>query len=113
MENIIYNELIFRGYNVDVGVVEVRSNVNGKLDYKQLEVDFICNMGSNRYYIQSAYYIPNQEKMTQEERPLISIQDSFKKIIIVKDDIKAWRNDNGTLIMGLKDFLLNIDSLDK
>jgi len=113
MENIIYNELIFRGYNVDVGVVEVRNNINGKLEYKQLEVDFICNMGSNRFYIQSAYYIPNQDKMTQEERPLISIHDSFKKIIIIKEDIKAWRNDNGTLIMGLKDFLFNRDSLDK
>jgi len=70
-------------------------------------------MGSNRYYIQSAYYIPNQDKMIQEERPLISIRDSFKKIIIIKEDIKAWRNNNGTLIMGLKDFLLNRKSLDK
>lgn len=112
MENIIYNELLFRGYNVDVGVIEVRNNVGGKLDYKQLEVDFICNMGSNRYYIQSAFYIPDQDKMKQEERPLTSIQDSFKKIIIVKDDIKAWRNENGTLIMGLKEFLLNSNSLD-
>lgn len=112
MENIIYNELLFRGYNVDVGVIEVRNNVDGKLDYKQLEVDFICNMGSNRYYIQSAFYIPDQDKMKQEERPLTSIQDSFKKIIIVKDDIKAWRNENGTLIMGLKEFLLNSNSLD-
>lgn len=113
MENIIYNELLYRRYNVDVGVVEVRNNVDGKLDFKQLEIDFVCNMGSNRIYIQSAYYIPNQEKMAQEERPLNAVHDSFKKIIIVKDDIKSWRNDNGTLIMGLKEFLLNQDSLEK
>ncbi|MCF7930819.1 MAG: ATP-binding protein [Acholeplasmataceae bacterium] len=113
MENIIYNELLYRGYNIDVGVVELRNHVNGKLNYKQIEVDFVCNMGSNRYYIQSAYHIPNQEKMFQEERPLIAIHDSFKKIIIVKDDIKTWRNDHGTIIMGLKEFLLNSNSLEK
>lgn len=109
MENIIYNELLIRGYNVDVGVVEVRDSINGKLDYKQLEVDFVCNSGSDRIYIQSAYSIPNLEKMTQEERPLTSIHDSFQKIILVKDDIKAWRNDRGIRIMGLKEFLLSSD----
>lgn len=109
MENIIYNELLIRGYNVDVGVVEVRDSINGKLDYKQLEVDFVCNSGSDRFYIQSAYSIPNLEKMTQEERPLTAIHDSFQKIILVKDDIKAWRNDRGIRIMGLKEFLLSSD----
>lgn len=109
MENIIYNELRIRGYNVDVGVVEVRDSINGKLDFKQLEVDFVCNSGSDRFYIQSAYAISNLEKMTQEERPLASIHDSFQKIILVKDDIKAWRNDHGIRIMGLKEFLLSSD----
>jgi predicted AAA+ superfamily ATPase len=109
MENIIYNELLIRGYNVDVGVVEVRDSINGKLDYKQLEVDFVCNSGSDRFYIQSAYSIPNLEKMAQEERPLTAIHDSFQKIILVKDDIKAWRNDRGIRIMGLKEFLLSSD----
>jgi uncharacterized protein len=109
MENIIYNELRIRGYNVDVGVVEVRDSINGRLDYKQLEVDFVCNSGSDRFYIQSAYSISNLEKMTQEERPLTAIHDSFQKIILVKDDIKAWRNDRGIRIMGLKEFLLSSD----
>ena len=108
MENIIYNELLIRGYNVDVGVVEIR---NGN-DKKQLEVDFVCNLGSKRYYIQSALNIDEPEKALQETRPLNSIGDSFKKIIVVKDDIKLWRNDDGIVIMGIKEFLLNSNSLD-
>lgn len=111
MENIIYNELLYRGYNVDVGLVEVRNIEDGKLTYKQLEVDFICNFGSDKIYIQSAYMMPNSEKREQEERPLVAIKDSFKKVIIVREDIKAWRNENGTYIIGLKDFLLNTDKL--
>lgn len=111
MENIIYNELLNRGYNVDVGVIEERVLKENKLTYKQLEVDFICNLGSYRMYIQSAFQIPNEEKMKQEERSLRLINDSFKKIIIVKDNIKAWRNENGTLIISLQEFLLKPDSL--
>lgn len=107
MENIIYNELLLRGYNVDVGVVDVRE---GNLK-KQLEVDFVCNLGNNRYYIQSALNIEDPQKSLQESRPLNNIGDSFKKIIVVKDDIKLWRNDDGILIIGVQEFLLNKDSL--
>ena len=109
MENIIYNELILRGYNVDVGVVEVREKNKKR---KQLEVDFVCNLGSKRYYIQSALNMDDPEKTIQETRPLNSIGDSFKKIIVVKDDIKLWRNDDGIVIMGIQEFLLNKNSLD-
>ena len=113
MENIIYNELLIRGYNVDVGVVEINIiDEKNKKIRKQLEVDFVCNQGSKRYYIQSAFSIPNEEKMEQEKRPLNNIGDSFKKIIIVKDDIKLWRNEEGIVIMSLQEFLLNQNSLD-
>ena len=113
MENIIYNELLIRGYNVDVGVVEHwTTDMQGKRIKKQLEVDFVCNQGSKRYYIQSAFAIPDREKMEQEQNSLIRIDDSFKKIIIVKDYIKLWRNDQGVVIMSLQEFLLNNDSLD-
>ena len=108
MENIIYNELLIRGYNVDVGVVEVREE--GKR--KQLEVDFVCNLGNKRYYIQSALNLDTKEKTIQESRPLNNIGDSFKKIIVVKDNIKLWRTDDGIVIMGIQEFLLNKDSLD-
>ncbi len=107
MENIIYNELLTRGYNVDVGVVESR-NKNGRIYY---EIDFICNMGSNRYYIQSALNIDTSEKNVQESRPLNCVGDNFKKIIIVKDDISLWRNEDGILIIGIQEFLLNKNSL--
>lgn len=108
MENIIYNELLIRGYNVDVGVVEVREgNVR-----KQLEVDFVCNLGSKRYYVQSALNIDTPEKTLQETKSLNNIGDSFKKIIVVKDNIKLWRNDQGIVIMGIQEFLLNKNSLD-
>mgnify|MGYP002518852466 FL=1 len=108
MENIIYNELLIRGYNVDVGVVEIRENNQRK----QLEIDFVCNQGSKRYYIQVALNLDTQEKTKQESKSLNNIGDSFKKIIVVKDNIKLWRNDDGILIIGIQEFLLNKDSLD-
>ena len=113
MENIIYNELLVRGYNVDVGVIErFEKDSTDKTIRKQLEVDFVCNQSSKRYYIQSAFAIPNKEKMEQELKSLININDSFKKIIIVKDDINLWRNEEGILIISLEEFLLNPNSLD-
>lgn len=113
MENIIYNELLIRGFNVDVGVVEhSERDENGKVVRKRLEVDFICNRGNQRYYIQSAFAIPDSSKMHQEQKPLVHIGDSFKKIIVVKDRIKLWRNEEGIVIMGIIDFLLNQNSLD-
>jgi len=113
MENIIYNELLVRGFNVDVGVVEhTEKNEKGKAVRKRLEVDFVCNLGSRRYYIQSAFAIPDREKMEQEQNSLVRIDDSFKKIIVVKDRIKLWRNEKGIVVMGIMDFLLNPDSLD-
>lgn len=112
MENIIYNELRTRGYHVDVGMVEVREpDKSGKLFRKQLEVDFVVNQGSQRYYIQSAFAMPTLEKEVQESASLLRIKDSFKKIIIVKDDIKPKRNEDGILTIGLKDFLLDKNSL--
>ena len=113
MENIIYNELLVRGYNVDVGVIErFEKDSTDKTIRKQLEVDFVCNQSSKRYYIQSAFAIPNKEKIEQEQKSLININDSFKKIIIVKDDINLWRNEEGILIISLEEFLLNPNSLD-
>ena len=112
MENTIYNELIYRGYNVDVGVVEIRIDENGKKVRRQLEVDFVVNQGSKRYYIQSAYALPNQEKIEQEQASLVKIPDSFKKIIITGGNAPVWRNDHGITIMGLFEFLLNENSLD-
>lgn len=112
MENIIYNELRTRGYHVDVGMVEAREpDKSGKLIRKQLEVDFVVNQGSQRYYIQSAFAMPTLEKEAQESASLLRIKDSFKKIIIVKDDIKPKRNEDGILTIGLKDFLLDKNSL--
>jgi predicted AAA+ superfamily ATPase len=108
MENIIYNELCMRGYGVDVGIVEIRElNEVGNSVRKQIEVDFVVNRGSQRYYIQSAYALPSEEKIKQEERPLRAIPDSFKKIIVVKDDILPRRNEDGILILGLRQFLLD------
>ena len=108
MENIIFNELLYRGYNVDVGVVEIREGD----DKKQVEVDFVCNQYNKRYYIQSALSLPTREKTIQEERPLMNIPDNFKKIIVVKDDIKSWISEEGISIVGLKEFLLNPNSMD-
>lgn len=113
MENIIYNELLVRGFNVDVGVVDYsQRDENGKSIRKRLEVDFICNKGSKRYYIQSAFAIPDEEKMKQEKSSLVRIGDSFKKMIVVKDNIKIWRNEEGIVVMGIMDFLLDPNSLD-
>lgn len=113
MENIIYNELKSRGYSVDVGVVEKREvDSNGKEKKKQLEIDFIANLGSKRYYIQSAYSMPTEEKRIQEKTSLISVKDSFKKIILVKDVVKVSRDEDGIMMMNIYDFLLNKDSLD-
>ena len=114
MENIIYNELRRRGCKVDVGMVEQRFVDNdGKWQRKQLEVDFVVNEGNQRYYIQSALALPDEEKRNQEMGSLLRINDSFKKISIVKDDIKPWRDENGILTMGLLDFLMNADSLEQ
>lgn len=112
MENIIYLELRRRGYNVDVGVIESKERKENEFTYKQLEVDFIANKGNNKIYIQSAFSIPDEEKRKQEERPLLKINDSFKKIIIVKDYIKRSRNENGIITMSVFDFLLDPNSLD-
>lgn len=112
MENIIYNELLVRDFNVDVGIVEYYTkNEQGKQQRKSLEVDFVCNKGSQRYYIQTAFAIPDREKMEQEQNSLVRINDSFKKIIVVNDNIKPWYNDEGILVMGLQQFLLQPDSL--
>ena len=114
MENIIYNELVVRDYNVDVGlVIYSQKNKDNKLIRKQLEVDFVCNKGSRRYYIQSAFSIPDSEKMQQESNSLQRIDDSFKKIIVVKDIMKPRYTDDGILVMNVYDFLLDKDSLDK
>lgn len=113
MENIIYNELLIRGFNVDVGIIEhMIRNKNGKQQLVQLEVDFVCNMGSNRYYIQSAFSISDETKMIQETSSLDKINDSFKKIIVTQDLGKPWRNEKGYLIINILDFLLNPNSLD-
>lgn len=113
-ENIIYNELRRRGCKVDVGMVEQRFvDDDGKWKRKQLEVDFVVNQGNQRYYIQSALALPNEDKRKQEMGSLLRINDSFKKMIIVKDDIKPWRDENGILTMGLLDFLMNADSLEQ
>ena len=112
MENIVYNELLIRGYNVDVGIVDVfAKSSEGKKVHKQLEVDFVVNQGSQRYYIQVAYDMTSEEKQTQELNSLRNIPDSFKKIIIVNGTKKPWRNEEGFVIMGMKYFLLNADSL--
>ncbi len=112
MENIIYNELRIRGFQVDVGVVQKREqNGAGKLSKKQLEIDFIANLGSRRYYIQSALSMPSTEKMAQEKASLLLVDDSFKKIIVVKDVIKPTQDNHGITTIGLYDFLLHENSL--
>ena len=113
MENIIFNELLSRDFNVDIGLVVVSQKDNdGRLIRKQLEVDFVCNKGSKRYYVQSAFAIPDTEKMQQESNSLLRIDDSFKKIIVVKDTPAPWYTENGILVIGIYDFLLNMNSLD-
>ena len=113
IENIIFNELKVRGYNVDVGVVVMNEvDKNGKKIRKQLEVDFVCNKGSQRFYIQSVYALPDKEKMEQEQRSLVNTGDGFKKIIITKDAVAPLYNDEGILVMSVYDFLLNPDSME-
>lgn len=113
MENIIYNELRYRGYSVDVGVVEKREmRENGKQIRKALEIDFVANLGSQRYYIQSTLSMPTPEKQIQEKTSLINVADSFKKIIIVKDIVNVKRDENGIVTMSIYDFLLKENSLD-
>ena len=114
MENLIYNELCARGFNVDVGIVQINTcDKGGKMVRKQLEVDFVCNKGSKRYYIQSAFAMPDREKTEREQRPLMKIEDNFKKIIITKDSPAPWYTEEGILVMSIYDFMLNESSLDE
>lgn len=112
MENIIYNELIYRGFNVDVGVVPVQRMDNGVRKRSQLEVDFVCNKGYERYYIQSALEMATEEKIRQEMASLRNIDDSFKKIVVVGTHQPLYKNENGFTIMSVYDFLLNENSLE-
>ena len=110
MENVIYNELRMRGFRVDVGNLNiVERGKDGKPVKKQLEVDFICNKGSKKYYIQSAYMLGTEEKVAQEIRPFLKINDSFKKIVITSDTPKPFYNDDGIMMMNVFDFLLKPD----
>ena len=114
MENVIYNELRMRGYHVDVGVVPIaEKDAEGKVTRKQLEVDFVCNLGSSRYYIQSAYSLPDEAKRAQEIRPFRKIDDSFKKIIVTKDVVPPYYDEYGILTLNIYDFLLDPKSLEK
>lgn len=114
MENIIYNELLYRGYSVDVGMVEVATtDKNGKFIRKQFEVDFVVNDSDQRYYIQSAFAIPDEEKKRQETSSFRNINDSFKRVVVVKDDITPYRDEQGDLFIGLFDFLLDPELLIK
>ena len=112
MENVIYNELKIRGFSVDVGVVDTREIVNGKRQLKQLEIDFIANKGNKKYYVQSAYALPTTEKVEQEKRSLKKVSDSFKKIVIVKDNVRPQVDENGIVTIGLINFLLDENSLE-
>lgn len=112
LENIVYNELKVRGFNVDVGVVEFYQSKNGKSVLNSAEVDFVCNLADKRYYIQVAYSLPTLEKLNQEKNSLIRIEDSFKKIIIAKDLSRSHYNEDGIFMLNLFDFLLNKNSLD-
>lgn len=112
MENIIYNELIYRGFSVDIGVVEIsEKNRNNLFVRKSIEIDFIVNKGNSKVYIQSSYHLPTEEKLNQEIRPFLNTKDFFKKIIIVHDDIKRKKDENGIITMSIKDFLLFEDLL--
>lgn len=113
MENVIYNELLLRGFSVDVGIVEYSIKMDdGKSKRLQLEVDFVANKGSQRYYIQSAFAIPDEEKRNQETRVFSRIGDSFKKIVVVRDDIIPWHDENGILYIGVEQFLLEENSME-
>ena len=113
MENVIFNELKVRGYAVDVGVIDVRDPVDGKYKLKHLEIDFIASKGARKYYIQSAYEMPTEEKLRREKRSLIKVGDSFKKIVIVKENIRPQLDEHGIVTMGLINFLLDQNSLDQ
>lgn len=113
MENVIYNELLIRGFNVDVGVVPVVTrDTNGKQVRSQLEIDFVCNQGSKRYYIQSAFRMNDEEKQMNEQAPLTKVNDSFKKIIITGEEVLVHRNEQGITTMSIYDFLLNPNALE-
>jgi hypothetical protein len=112
MENIIYNELLMRGYQVDVGHVEQwATDGQGKRSRQRLEIDFVLNRDAERIYVQSSYSLPTPEKREQEQRPLTSVADSFRKVIIIGDDVKAWTNEQGIRIISLWDFLLGIEDI--
>ena len=114
MENVVYNELLSRGYAVDVGVVETRKrNSEGKQEKRKLKIDFVANMGSQRYYIQSAFQIPDQDKEKQEKESLNNVNDSFKKIVLVRDVVKISRDEKGIVTMSIYDFLMDKNSLEK
>ena len=112
MENIIYNELLCRGYSVDVGVVEIIERNEGKKTKKQCEIDFIVNAGAKKYYIQSALNVSERSKMETELRPLKNAKDFFKKIIVSKTSMKPWTDEDGILHLGLYEFLLNDNALE-
>ena len=112
MENIIYNELLLRGYSVDVGVVEITETRGEKKTKKQCEIDFVLNRGAKKYYIQSALSVSEQSKLETELRPLKNTKDFFKKILISKTSMKPWTDEDGILHLGLYEFLLNEDSLE-
>jgi hypothetical protein len=112
MENVIFNELRIRGYSVDVGVVDITETVDGKRKQNHLEIDFIASKGNKKYYIQSAYEMPTEEKLKQEKRSLIKVNDSFKKIVVVKDNISPQLDENGITTIGLINFLLDENSLE-
>ena len=113
MENIIFNELIARGYSVDVGVVQVSSTENGVQKKSNLEIDFIVNQGFNKVYIQSAFSLDEPEKMKQETRSLINSGDFFKKIVVVGGNQKRWQDENGIIFIGVIPFLLDKESVEK
>lgn len=114
MENIIYNELKVRGFDVDIGVVTASGkDKTGKTTRRQLEIDFVCNRGAKRYYIQSAYSLPDKEKRAQEIRPFLKTADSFKKIVVTNDMTPAVYDDNGILTMNILDFLMDSNSMDR
>lgn len=113
MENAIYNELVTRGYSVDVGIVDTTvTNAKGQRERARLEVDFVCNLADRRYYVQSAYSVVDPSKAEQETRPLKKLDDSFKKVVVEAGDARSWHDEAGILHLGLWDFLLNADSLD-
>ncbi len=112
MENIIYNELRCRGFNVDVGIVKSRTHADDKLKYCQYEIDFVANKGNQKYYVQSAYSLPDSEKTEQEIRPFLKVKDSFKKIVVTGDDVPRNRDEYGIVYMNVIDFLLDKNSLD-